>query len=485
MTAPGERVAHGEPAAVLALAREALAAQDAWVVGGVIRDRLLGRTPPRADVDLVVDGDPGAAAQLVRERAGRGSAAFALSDAFGAWRLVGPGGAWQVDVAPLHEGGLEADLLARDLTINAIAEPLAGGALIDPANGAEDVRRRVLRMPAPSAFTADPLRILRVARLSVELGFDAEAGTRAAARDAAPALSAVSGERVFMELRGILAAPVPSQAFALLADLGATAVVLPELEALRGIQQTVYHHLDAHDHTLDVLDRVAALERSPADVVGAGRADAVAALLREPLADELTRGGALRWGALLHDIAKSRTQVELGEGAYGFPGHDREGAAMTRAILERLRASERLRAHVAALARHHLRAGFLVRERPLSRRVVHGYLVACDPVAADVTLLSIADRLATRGRKAEISIERHLEVALPLLDDALRWHSGGPPDPLVRGDALGAALGIRPGPRLGELLAEIAAAQYAGEIATADEAIAHARGLAERAAPER
>ena len=144
----------------------------------------------------------------------------------------------------------------------------------------------------------------------------------------------------------------------------------------------------------------------------------------------------------------------------------------------RLRASERVRTHVAALARNHLRLGFLVHERPLDRRAVHRYLTATEPVAVDVTVLSAADRLATRGHRAEESIPPHMELARELLADALAWRAGGRPQPLVRGDDLAAQLGVGPGPRIGELLAQLAEAQFAGEVATTEEAIALARSLA-------
>jgi hypothetical protein len=148
---------------------------------------------------------------------------------------------------------------------------------------------------------------------------------------------------------------------------------------------------------------------------------------------------------------------------------------MTRAALTRLRASERLRAHVAALTLHHLRLGFLVHERPLSRRVVYRYLKTCEPVEVDVTLLSVADRLATRGRKADEAIAAHLDLARELLHAALAWRMAGPREPLVRGDVLARAVGLEPGPELGRLLEEIAEAQYAGEIASEHDAIAFAR----------
>ena len=110
-------------------------------------------------------------------------------------------------------------------------------------------------MVAPGAFDADPLRVLRVARLAVELGFSVDPATLAAARERAPRLTGVSPERVFAELRGVVDADAALDGIALLDELGATTVVLPELEALRGVEQTVYHHLDVHGHTLAVLER--------------------------------------------------------------------------------------------------------------------------------------------------------------------------------------------------------------------------------------
>jgi putative nucleotidyltransferase with HDIG domain len=463
----------------LDLLRTALRGAAGWLVGGAVRDRLLGREQAVPDLDIVIDGDPERAARALRAAAPRGTAAFALSDAFGSWRVVAADNAWQVDISALHGGSLEADLHRRDLTINAIAEPLAGGEPIDPTGGLEDLAARTLRMVTAEAFDEDPLRVLRVARLAVELEFTADPATIAAARARAAGLVQVAGERIFAELRRVIGAADPVSGIALLDELGATSVVLPELDELRGVDQTVYHHRDVHGHTLEVLAASVALEEDPEPVVGADLAEGVRALLAEPLADGLTRGGALRWASLLHDIAKPQTRTDFGEGRIGFPDHDRQGAAMSRAILERLRTSERLRSHVAALARHHLRLGFLVHERPLGRRLVHRYLVTCDPVAADVTILGLSDRLATRGRKADEAIAVHMEVALPMLAAALAWHRDGPQEPIVRGDELAAALGITPGPVLGELLAEIAQAQYAGEVRGRDEAIEAARRMLE------
>jgi poly(A) polymerase len=470
----------------LRAARTALGDRRAWLVGGAVRDRALGRSGRSADVDVVVDGDPEEAARAVA-RAGDRAACFALSEEFGAWRVVARDSSWQVDVEPLRGGSLEADLALRDFTVNAVAEPIAGGPPIDPLGGLADLAAGRLRMAGPRGFAEDPLRVLRLVRVAVDLGLRAEPDTLAAAALQAQALSDVSPERVFMELCQIVGAADAAAGLRLMGELGATAVVLPELEALHGVEQNRYHHLDVFGHTLEVLEWVIELtgdDERRLEAAGSWIAPHTAslrALLAEPLADGLTRGEALRWGALLHDAAKPLTrETRAGDGRVTFIGHDVRGAELARGVLERLRASERLRAHVAALVRNHLRAGFLVHApQPLARRTVFDYLRACSPVEVDVTLLSIADRLATRGEAAEQSIQAHLRVAEGLMADALSWRAEGPPRALIRGDELARELGIATGPRVGELLVAITRAQYAGEVSTPEQALACAREIAQ------
>ena len=442
-----------------------------WLVGGAVRDRLLGR--PTADFDVAVAGD----AQPLARRLARATHAhaFELSEGFGAWRVTARDHSWQVDVLPLSGETIEDDLRKRDFTVNAIADPLRGGELVDPLRGVEDIRGRRLRMVSPQAFAADPLRALRLARLACELDFEAEPDTAAAARAHAPQLASVAAERVFAEIKRIVIADRALDGLAVMDAIGATEVVLPELTRLQGVQQSRYHHLDVHHHTRAVLAETIELERDPERWLGE-HAQAVGLLLDEPLANELTRGQALRFGALFHDVAKPQTRNVTSEGRVTFMGHDAAGAKVAAAALTRLKASERLRDHVAALTRHHLRLGFLVHEMPLSRRAVYRYLHACEPVEVDVTLLSVADRLATRGRGSDVAIARHLELARELLGEALAWRAHRPRPP-VRGDELARAVGLTPGPQIGRVLAELEEASFAGEIASADEAIEWAREL--------
>jgi len=444
---------------------------DAWLVGGALRDRLLGR--PTVDFDVAVQADPGPIARSLARRAH--AHVFRLSEGFGAWRVVARDRSWQVDLLPLGGHTIEADLARRDLTVNAIAQPLRGGAYLDPFGGLDDLNARRLRMVSAHAFADDPLRTIRLARLSCELAFVVDRETVAAARSHASGLEHVAPERIFAELKRLLSTEEALDGLALMDTLGVTEAVLPELTALRGVEQSPYHHLDVYGHTRAVLAATIELEREPSRWLGQ-HAPAVSELLAEPLANELSRGQALRLGALFHDIAKPRTRDVTPEGRITFMGHDEAGAVMAAAVLTRLRASERLTEYVAALTRHHLRLGFLVHEMPLGRRVVYRYLRTCDPVEVDVTLLSVADRLATRGRGSEQAIARHLELASQLLGEALAWRTDPPRAP-VRGDRLARALGLRPGPELGRLLAELEAASFAGEISGPEEAIERAREM--------
>jgi putative nucleotidyltransferase with HDIG domain len=383
-----------------------------------------------------------------------------------------------VDLTALRGGSIEADLAARDFTIGAVAVPLGGGDLVDPHGGLADLERGVLRVVREDSFAADPLRLLRAARLAAELELELDAGTLALARSEAARAAEPAGERQLVELRELLGGPHPLRGLELLDELGLTDVVLPEVAALRGVEQGPNHHLDVHGHTLAVLERTLEVERD-LDRFAGERAEEASAFLAEPLADEMTRGTALRFGALLHDIAKPQTRGERA-GFVTFIGHDREGVAVIEGIGARLRASRALTRHLQALTLHHLRLGFLVHEAPLPQRRVHEYLRATDPVSADVTLLTVADRLSARGSgpfATEEAVEAHLTLARQLLAAALDWRRDGPPERLLRGDELAAELGIAPGPEVGELLAELEAAQYAGEIGTREEAVALAGRL--------
>jgi tRNA nucleotidyltransferase/poly(A) polymerase len=203
------------------LAQDVLAGQEAWVVGGAVRDELLSR--PLVDLDIACR-DPRAAAVAYARRTG--GAPFPLSERHGAWRVALDGGR-TVDFTPLR-GSIEDDLATRDFTVNAIAVPLAGGEAVDPFDGRGDLERRRLRHVSEFVFDDDPLRLLRAVRLADQFGFELDAETAALARAKAGLVAQPSGERVVAELEQLTPA-----GFRLLDELGLLAPLGGSLEQLR------------------------------------------------------------------------------------------------------------------------------------------------------------------------------------------------------------------------------------------------------------
>jgi tRNA nucleotidyltransferase/poly(A) polymerase len=205
---------------MLERAQEVLAGEDAWVVGGAVRDELLGR--PLVDLDIACR-EPEAAARRYR------GTVFPLSERHGAWRVALDDGR-TVDFTPLPDG-IETDLATRDFTINAIARPLAGGDPVDPFDGRGDLERRVLRAVAPSIFEDDPLRLLRAVRLEDELGFRLDGQTEALVQEHAALVTRPAGERILAELLRLSAA-----GFERLEQLGLLQPLGGSLERLRTLE---------------------------------------------------------------------------------------------------------------------------------------------------------------------------------------------------------------------------------------------------------
>ena len=453
---------------------ETLAGVPAWIVGGTVRDELLDREV--TDVDVAVAGDPEQAARALA-RAVRGPV-FRLSERFGAWRALDRSAGLTYDVSALQGETIDADLARRDFSVNAMARPVAGGPVIDPEGGRADLEGRVLRVLSRESYEADPLRALRLARLAAELGFAPDAATEELTRGAAPRVVEASAERVFGELKRLVSAPGALEGVALADRLGLLQVVLPELHDLHDVEQSGYHHLDVYGHTVEVLAHQIELEGRLDELFGE-LAPRLRAVLDEPLADDLTRGQAIRLGALLHDVGKPATRGVRPDGRVTFIGHDELGERMVRDLCRRLRTSERLSRFFEGLTRTHLALGFLVHERPLDRAAVYRYLTGTSPVEVEVTLLSCADRLATRGRKADEAIAAHLELARELMAAALAWRADGPPAPPLRGHELARELGIAPGPELGRLLRRLEEAAFTGEASDREQAVELARALRE------
>jgi putative nucleotidyltransferase with HDIG domain len=467
------------------------------LVGGAVRDGLLGR--PLYDLDFVVDGDETALAAavgrafrgvLVPLDPGRGIARVVLLRAD--LRL-------HLDFARRQGGDWDADLRARDFSVNAIAVNSAGRYL-DPLEGWRDLAAGRLRAASESAFRADPLRTLRAVRLVAELGLIIEPETAAWIRRDAHLLPRAAPERVRDELVRILYAADGGQHLDMLDDLHLLEQILPEATATRGVDQSPPHQWDVWTHTrmtVEAVERVLdCLEgrggRSGnlgvpgwvwGDIqkrLGPMRAD-LSAHLSQVVSDTHDRRSVLKTAALLHDIGKPATRSVDEKGRIHFYGHEKVGADLALERLQALRFSndEINLAHV--IIAHHLRPGQLAwtqRTKGPTRRAVYRFFRATGKAGVEVGLLSLSDTLATWG--ATLTGQkwlRELNVVTTLLSTFFEQPEWVTPSPLINGHELMAALELSPGPAVGRLLEGIREAQAAGEVKSREAALALAKRL--------
>jgi len=417
--------AHPWPATLLAaLARLADGGAAAYLVGGTVRDALLGRAgDSAADVATSLPPD-----EVVR----RFARVEPVGIAHGTVLVLEPGVAIECttfrrehaytdarhpDAVTFSSDPLE-DLARRDFTVNALAYDPATGELLDPFGGALDLERRMLRAVGDPAarFHEDALRPLRAARLAAVLGLEVEPATAAAMATVEDRARLIAIERVRSELERLLRAATPSTGFELLRRAGLLRLWMPELDACAGVPQNRFHAYDVYEHSLRACD--------------AAQAD-------RPI---------VRWAALLHDIGKPATRV-IRRGDATFYGHDLVGAGLADTLLARLRFPNDERERIVHLVRHHM---FDFR-RDWTDAALRRWLrkVGVDAVA-DLFDLRLADAAATglaQGHPAVLDDMRRRIARL--LDER---HALTVRDLAVGGADVMAALGIPPGPRVGEEL---------------------------------
>lgn len=459
------------PAAVALLraARAAAPAAELVVVGGTVRDALLGRAD--ADVDLAVPR--GAQAIAARIAARLDATAIVLDAGRGAARVAAPG--LQLDVSDFRAPTLAGDLAARDFTVNALAVDLArllsaGRApVVDPTGGLADLRARRLRPAGPGVLADDPLRVLRGVRLEATLGLRLTPAALAAMRAAAPGLARVASERVSDELIALLRVAATGRAVRRADAVGALAVVLPEVEPMRAAAQPAPHRFNVLEHSLRALeaaDRVVARLSALAPF-----GEELAAHLAEPLSGRLTRAHVLKLAALLHDISKPETRRLVG-GRVRFFEHDIIGAARARTIGERLRLPGRVVGLLERLVRHHLRPMHLAQAGEITRRARLRFYRDLGADTRDLLLLSLVDAAAVTGA-SPLAVWRRAALIHDLLGGWTEAETAAAAPPLLRGEDVMARYGLEPGPAVGDLLGRAREAQDLGLVRTREEALAY------------
>lgn len=456
----------------------------AWLVGGVIRDALLGREIH--DIDIAVSGAAQAVGNAVADHLGATAVPVA------AWNIVrvalpcfaDDSRPFLIDISGFP-GSIEDDLRSRDFTVDAMGIPIGSwesdqrfDAIIDPLNGKADLARRVLRAGGDGVFTDDPGRMLRAVRVAQQVGLRMEPGTAGLIRRDAHLLDRVSPERVRDEFMTILSASGARPQLEVLDRLDLLCRVIPELEATKLCEQPRSHHYwDVWGHLLhcvEYAEEVTAGHRNNAIYTMAPWTAREDGYFAEVIGDGHTRRTALKLAALLHDIAKPQTRAADADGRVRFLGHSEEGANVVYQRLASLRVSRRITGLVSQMVLHHLRPSQLRdgSAMPSSRSIFRYYRDVGD-ASVDTLYLAMADVLAARG--PDLSPEswaNYARMVAAVLEAGIEQpgdHNGNAP--LINGHDLMDALYLSPGPRIGSLLARLREAEAVGEISTREEAV--------------
>jgi poly(A) polymerase len=411
------------------------AGHKAYFVGGAVRDLLLGRTPD--DVDVTTSARPEAIEALFDK-------AIPIGAAFGIITVVVDGIPVEVATFRAERGYSDGrrpdhvvytddevlDVTRRDFTVNGLLLDPAERTVVDCVGGLDDLRAGVLRTIGDpvTRFGEDHLRILRLVRFASKLGFTVDPVSEQAAADAAEKLRLIAAERIRAELEKILLGPYPAEGFEILARLGILKVILPEVDAMRGVEQPKQFHPegDVFVHTMLLLRHAA--WRTP----------------------------ALMWSALLHDVGKPGTQT-FKDGVPHFYGHEALGADMAAGILARLRLPSAMIDCITAAIRHHMRfASVHAMKKAKWMRII------ADPNFPVELELHRLDCIACHGLLDNyvLMLDRMREYArLP-----------APTKPFLTGDDI-IALGLKPGAVFRRILGEAEDLRLEGELKSREQAL--------------
>jgi tRNA nucleotidyltransferase/poly(A) polymerase len=454
-----------------------------WIVGGAVRDALLGL--PVTDWDLAVPDAP-AFAQALAEALG--VHLTVLHEDLPTYRLVlkdqcSPQPPCQLDLVQLRAATIEDDLLARDFTLNALAADVLNHAFLDPSDGLADLQHGLIRAIGLANLQADPLRCLRVYRFHSQFGFAVDEQTRRWVREVPLRIGNTAGERIGEELLKALEPPRAAETLRMMDEDRLLSRIFPEIEPTRGVEQGGYHHLDVWGHTLEVVAELEQILLTPGRFLPRNEH-----AIQEYL-DQHHRRPILLLTALLHDLAKPPCRKRDERGWWRFFDHDIEGARIAGHIAHRLALRREHATLLRTLIRNHLRPLQLANQelpqdgreaQPITMSALRRLFRDAHPDGIGLLLLALSDARGCRGPSTRPGYHEELAVVVDdMLARFLEYREQRAAKPLLTGNDLIEA-GYEPGECFGTVLAEVEDAYADGVVYTRAEALQLAAGLFER-----
>lgn len=463
---------------------------ESYLVGGAVRDRLMGRPLPM-DLDITTKSDGFELAGNLVRQAGTGASFVPLDPDWRTGRIVVRGEpAVVLDISSFKGRDIHEDLRRRDFTINAIAmtipDFLAGAdeQVIDPTFGTVDLGNKTIRACSPTSFEEDPLRILRAFRFRACLDFTITADTLDMIPRSLEALAGASRERIRDELIATLSAPSSAGVLLEMDSAGIIDLLFPEIAPMKGCLQNEYHHLDVWGHTLEAVRRLEGILSGPADFFD-DLSDTVAQYCVEEPVKGRPRSALLKLATIFHDSGKPHTVSVNSLGRTHFFGHEKFSRQFFEQVGIRLRLASREIKFVAEIVGGHMRTLVLTRG-PITNRAVYRLCRHFKKDVVGLFVVFLADLGASRGPARLKGLE---SSTLDTVRDALRMCQEAEKErqpPLLNGREVMELFDLQPGPYLGRILKKLDELQGTGEVKTRDEAIAVAGAfMNEDCQPER
>ena len=436
-------------------------AKDAYIVGGSIRDLLLGRSP--VDYDIAVMGNPEKFAKKIAKKTGRlvkmGKPGQILI------RVISENNIY--DISSMNGASIEDDLYSRDFTINAMAYSLSSGEIIDPLEGMQDLDERRVRMVSKDVFKKDPVRLIRAYRLGASMGFEIEPQTRFAISDNAKLIRNSAGERIKSELFKTFNTRKSHYYLSQMVDSGLLFEIFPELYNLIGCSQNIYHQYDVFEHTMKAFSHLETILNDYNEFISE-----ISSQIHLSFNDVKT--ALLKCAILLHDIGKPAVKTTDNGGNFHFHGHCKKSAEMAKKISRRLKFSNYETNYMDFIIRNHIKSLSLFtahQKKTLTTKGLTRFFIKCGGNTPDLLLHAVADNKGKEYEKDEL-IEKFVEFTKNLIHN---FFSVFKPmklkSPLINGYDLINEFGLTPSPLFKSILNLVEYSRLSGKIKSRQEAL--------------